>query len=195
MQGMQGNNVKWILISFLSVLLITSCVKKLNSEEYTSFVSNPDNGLRKDQVFGDFELSALYEPYQYVVANDRDFATKEEYERYEHFQFRIKLNKGGNILLYKETQIQNEVTRINHFGFSAQTDFKIFTDNDTVPCKLVHYSRNYNLSPTIDLSLVFDAIPKDTDWQLVYEDQQFGLGRMKFLFKQENLENLPELIQ
>lgn len=190
---MQGSrNIIWISIALFTGLFF-SCTKELDAEEYKIFVSNPANGLRVNQAVGDFELSAMYEPTNYLLAQGNGNASREEYEQFEHFQFRIKLNAGGNILLYKETQQQNEVTRINHFGFIAQNDFEIRTANDTNQCKMVHFSRNYNLSPTIDLSLAFDAIPKSDDWQLVYEDQQFNLGTIKFLFKESNLNNLPEL--
>lgn len=190
---MRANNI-FTITFFLVFCFLYSCAKPLTAEEYAAYVSNPENGLRKDQTLGDFELSVMYEPTNYLLAKRNDSeVTKEEYEQFEHFQFRIKLSGGGDILMYKETQLQNEVTRINHFGFNAQRDFQIITSADTNQCKMVHFSRNYNLSPTIDLSLVFDPIPKDNDWQLVYNDKQFNLGKIKFLFKADDLNDLPEL--
>lgn len=184
-----------INIFLIGVLVIglVSCQKELTLEEYSAYISNPDNGLRINQTVSGFELSAMYEPANYFSARQNSDLTVEEASAYEHIQFRIKLLQGGNILLYKETQHQNEVTRINHFGFMAQDDFVIYTGSDTNRCKMVHFSRNYNLSPTVDLSLAFDAIPKTNDWQLVYNDKQFNLGRVKFLFKSEDLTDIPAL--
>lgn len=174
-------------------MTLMSCQKDLTLEEYSAYISNPENGLRINQNLGDFELSAMFEPSVYFTKKQNGDLTLDEVSQFEHFQFRIKLNSGGNILMYKETQLQNEVTRINHFGFMGHQDFHILTAQDTFDCKLAHFSRNYNLSPTIDLSLAFDAIPKNDDWQLIYNDQQFNLGRIKFLFKSNDLENIPEL--
>lgn len=171
---------------------LLACQKELTKEEYAAYIANPENGLRKDQSINDFELSVKYEPASYVVSQQEGLTLK-EVAQFEHFQFRIKLTKEGNILLFKETPFQNEVTRINHFGFSAKNDFSIRTGKDTIPCQLAHYSRNYNLSPTIDLSLAFDAIPKENDWQLIYKDQQFNLGTVKFHFDAEDLQNVPAL--
>jgi len=188
---------KFKLIGLFVVIgsLIISCKKELNQKEYAAYVSNPENGLRLDQNIGDFDLSVMYEPAEYFVSKSNSQLKLEEVSQFEHFQFRIKLNEGGNILLYRETQQQNEVTRIYHFGFMAEKDFKIVDGVDTVDCKLAHYSRNYNLSPTIDLSLAFDAIPKKNNWQFIYSDKQFNLGTVKFLFKSDDLIDLPSLKQ
>ena len=173
-----------------------SCKKELNKEEYSAYVSDPENGLRKDQTVGGFELSAMYEPADLIIAK-RDIKDakewKSEYETFEHFQFRIKLKEGGNILMYHETAQKNEVSRINHFSFEAKEDFMILSGQDTSKCKLAIYSRNYNLQPTIDLTLTFDKIEKKSDWQLIYSDQQFDIGKVKFLFRQEDLNNIPDL--
>jgi hypothetical protein len=181
----------------LSFFLTSSCTKELTPKEYGEYVSNPENGLRKDQTIKDFDLSVMYEPVEYILGQDTDEkdldSRREDLSKYEHFQFRLKLNAGGDILLYNETNEKNEVTRINHFGFEAHNDFMIISKGDTSYCKIAHYSRNYNLSPTVDLSLAFDEIEKDSDWQFIYTDQQFDLGRTKFLFKQEDLADLPVL--
>lgn len=182
----------YIIVSYL-LLLIASCEKQLTNEEYAVYVTDPENGLRINETVNDFDLSVMYEPSEYFAAKSEAQFTVEEVATFEHFQFRIKLIEGGNILLYKENQNINEVTRINHFGFTVKEDFFIVAGQDTLNCKLAHYSRNYNLSPTIDLSLTFDAIPKTNDWQFVYDDQQFNLGRVKFLFKSEDLSDLPAL--
>ncbi|MBD3638025.1 MAG: hypothetical protein HUJ25_11790 [Crocinitomicaceae bacterium] len=183
-----------LYIALIGMLLL-SCTKQLNEKEYAQYVSNPENGLRKDQVVGDFELSAMYEPVEYILSLEQpgDIETRRnELNEYEHFQFRIKLNTGGNILMHNETSEHNEVTRINHFSFMCHQDFMIISDADTSKCVGAIYSRNYNLTPTIDLSLAFNQLEKDENWQLIYTDQQFNLGRTKFLFKKEYLSDLPE---
>lgn len=181
----------------LSCVAVVSCQKELTKNEYQSFVVDPENGLRKDFETKDFDISVMYEPAEYLQAkmsdNEIEPVSLSDIENYEHFQFRIRLKSGSNILMYNETSSKNEVTRINHFGFTAQDDFIIVSELDTSRCKLAHYSRNYNLSPTVDLTLAFDRIEKTSDWQFIYSDQQFDLGRIKFLFKQEDLEDLPKL--
>lgn len=184
-------------VLILLSLVMPSCKKQLSSEEYATYVSDPANGLRKDQTVGDFELSVMYEPVDYLLGKSKDTRPAEEQQKefaaFEHFQFRIKLSEGGNILMYKETIQKNEVTRINHFSFEAKRDFMIVAGTDTNYCKLAHFSRNYNLSPTVDLSLAFDKIDSESDWQLIYDDKQFDIGKVKFLFKNDDLRNLPEL--
>lgn len=190
------NNLLKILLGVL-VLVSASCQKELTPEEYSKYISDPENGLRKNQTVGNFELSVMYEPVDYLLGKSKDNRPldqqREEFENFEHFQFRIKLTEGGNILMYKETVQKNEVTRIHHFSFEAKRDFTIVSGVDTNYCKFAHFSRNFNLSPTIDLTLAFDKIEVENDWQLIYEDKQFDLGKIKFLFKEDDLRNLPAL--
>ena len=192
--------IYYILFFGLLIVIIISCRKKLDKEEYAIFVTDPENGFRKTQTIGEFELSVLYEPTDYIVSKEFDKndeskieSRKKELSEFEHFQFRLKLIEGGNILKYKETFNHNESSRINHFSFETKNDFILVSDSDTLTCKIAIYSRNYNLTPTIDLSLTFDKVNTDEDFRLIYHDQQFDLGKVKFLFKKEDLENIPEL--
>lgn len=190
-----NNNFKILLV--ILILISASCQKELTPDEYSKYISDPENGLRKNQTVGDFELSVMYEPVDYLLGKSNDTRPLDEQRKelssYEHFQFRIKLREGGNILMYKETIQKNEVTRINHFSFEAKQDFVIVSGADTNYCKLAHFSRNYNLTPTVDITLAFDKIEVENDWQLIYQDQQFDLGKVKFLFKEDDLRNLPAL--
>lgn len=190
---------RFFIISGLFAFFLSGCQKQLSPEDYTAYVSDPNNGLRKDKVINGFEISIMYEPVDFLMAQD-DLSSidngserRNELEQFEHFQFRIKALNGSNVLLFNETKSQNEVTRINHFSFYAKNDFELVSGNDTNQCMVAHYSRNYNLSPTVDLSLAFDPIEKDHDWQLIYVDKQFNLGIIKFLFKEEDITGLPEL--
>lgn len=195
------NNNTYILLIVLLQILFVSCQKQLTAEEYVKWVTNPENGLRKDQKVQDFEISVMYQPQDYIIAkenvtnmNIKNYESKKKsLGNSENFQIRIKLSHGGNILRYKQNNLLNETTRINHFSFSAKNDFSIITNEDTMACKLCHYSRNYNLTPTVDLSLLFDELDKKSDWQLIYKDKQFGLGTVKFLFKEEKISNIPLL--
>lgn len=190
---MQGNSI----ILFLGIaLLLLSCKKELESEEYAKYVTNPENGLRKDRTVKKFKISAMYEPADYILSQSNDENDQEwgnELIKFEHFQFKIELLEGGNILNYQETPLSNEASRISYFSFLVKDNFKIVAENDTISCKIAHYSRNYNLSPTIDLSLTFEKLDKTVDWQLIYNDTQYNLGIVKFLFKQDDLLDVPAL--
>lgn len=199
---MVNNKIIYILFVVFFQATFISCQKQLDAKDYIKYVSNPENGLRKDQLIGDFELSLMYQPVEYAIAKQIDLGKlpadfEKEKDKYkgssDNFQFRIKLLSGGNILRYKQNQEFNENTRINHFSFLVKEDFKILTSSDTFPCKLSHYSRNYNLTPTVDLTLVFEELDKNTDWQIVYNDKQFGLGTVKFILKEKDITNIPLL--
>lgn len=177
-----------------------SCKKTLEKKEYAAFVSDPQNGLRKTQTLGEFELSVMYEPTDYILSKEFDQANsneiekrREELDQFEHFQFRIKLIGGGNILKYREDYTNNEASRINHFSFDARKDFILVSESDTMTCKIAHYSRNYNLTPTVDLSLTFDKANHNEKLKLIYTDSQYGIGKVKFLFESDAILNTPEL--
>ena len=186
-----------ILIS----LVFFSCSSVLEREDYVNFILNPDNGLIKKQTVENIEISVMYEPTDFIIQREFDLLDdetliserKKELEDYLHFQFRLKLEKGGNILAFNQDEKYNESTRVSHFSFNSKNDFKIVSEMDTVACQIAHYSRNYNLSPTIDLSIVFDRLPTDQDWQFIYKDAQYGIGTTKFLFSKSDLQTIPTL--
>ncbi len=189
-----------ILILFLLIsgcCFFSACTKNLSPDEYKAYVINPAHGLIKQADIGDFNLSLLYEPADYIIATEdgvNDIVSRREaLNDYEHFQFRIKLKSGTDILNHLTTSSQNAASRINHFSYHVHQDFILVSGQDTNRCKMVHYSRNYNLTPTVDLSLVFDKKENQKDWQLIYTDQAFNLGKVKFLLKQNDLADLPTL--
>ena len=158
MESMQVNRSIILFSVALLAGFIFSCTKELDGNEYKAFVSNPENGLRKNQTIGDFELSAMYEPANYLLAQGNGDISKEEYEQYEHFQFRIKLNPGGNILLYKEkaTRRHNPIT----------IDF-LFLHTDEihdagVPIVFCHEAFEWSLKGYMTLKLVNVSLNKCT---------------------------------
>lgn len=198
---MKVSRTSWKTIPVLGlVFILSSCEKSLEQKDYAAYVTNPENGLKKTQVIGDFEISALYEPVDFILSKEFSLEDKQGIEQrrtelasFEHFQFRIKLLEGGNILNHDETMSCNESSRVNHFSFEATGDFMLIAGGDTLPCKLAHYSRNYNLTPTIDLTLSFPKANETNDLKLIYTDSQFSIGKVKFLFERERIEDTPAL--
>lgn len=180
-------------------MLNSSCKKTLTPAEYDQFIHDPDNGLRKTEIIGDYEVSALYETSEYIHSRESNISSRSptdrqsDLDKYEHFQFRIKHIPGGNILESNQDEFNNMNSRIQHYSFEAQNDFFLVNGNDTLPCKLSHYSRNYNLTPTVDLSLTFDKTDPQHDLKLIYADNQFNLGKIKFVFHREDIENAPNV--
>jgi len=192
------NRIKYISFSIVLFLTLISCQNQLNAKDYILWFSNPENGLRKDQFVKKFELSLMYQSSEFTKAkqitiNNYQSNLKSNLNKTEIFQFRIKLLKGSNILRLNQNEILNESTRINHYSFKAKNDFLIITKNDTLRCQLCHFSRNYNLTPTIDLTLVFDELDKESDWKIIYKDSQFGIGTVKFLIKNKDIKSIPVL--
>ena len=195
------NKVQYILLLVLMPLVSISCQNELEAQEYLTWMSDPENGLRKDASVGDFELSLMYQPTNYLIA--KEISVNNNFDGYENkketlgevnnFQFRIKLKNGDHILRYHQNNSINENTRINYFSFLVKDDFKLESKTDTINCKLAHFSRNYNISPTVDLTLMFGELNKSSDWRIIYKDTQFGLGTVKFTIKEEDINNIPSL--
>ena len=58
-----------------------SCKKELESRDYLTWMSDPENGLRKDVVIGNFELSVMYQSTDYLLA--REMTTTDNFNNVE----------------------------------------------------------------------------------------------------------------
>lgn len=78
---------------------------------------------------------------------------------------------------------------VSYMAFTIKKDFSIITiNNDTINCSGVLFERNYKLAPFKRLLLYFDGVPVDSGIKLLYDDQLFGNGLMKFNLSMSKIE-------
>ncbi len=192
-----------LLYTCLVVLLSACGPGSLEPNAYVEWVENPDKGLSVQKEFGELVFRVQYKPLDYVVLQEQGInasgealeAARKEYEGLQYFNFRIQLKNGGNVLSYRTATEAEGMARIPYFSFSLKNDLKLLEDGQELPCVLFLFSRNYNLAPTLDFALGFEASPSGNrvDKIFRYEDKIFGLGIVQLAVTAEALKALPTL--
>jgi len=88
-------------------------------------------------------------------------------------------------LLLSEFTNRNYEEAVKHMAFTIQKDFTIITSSqDTISCAGVQFERNFKVAPFKRALLYFGNINPEDQIQLIYNDELFGNGIIKFKFKE-----------
>ncbi len=193
----------WYIV--LLLILTVGCSKEeVLPSELVKWVDNPENGLKQEKSLGDVSFIALYKPHDYMVVNefksdvieqaDLD-QRKEELKGLQHYNFRIKSNMGGDVVMNGIEDQQEYFNRVGYYSFDAQYDFQLVEDQDTLPCVLFNFVRTHGVAPYVDFALAFDANGEEIkNKQLLLKDRVFTHDYIKFDFSKEDIEEVPTLI-
>lgn len=191
---------KIILIVIISTICFTSCTKSKKeraiTEDYKFFNLAVDGWKSKriNQYINTINYTATEVPLQYYILKDnQDFEPKavdsifklHEKERVIEIEFHHDEEKD---LLQKEFTNLDYDKAVEYMAFKIQKDFKAVTStNDTIICSGVLFERNFKVAPFKRALLYFGNINPNEEIQLIYNDQLFGNGLMKFNFKTKPL--------
>jgi|GEM_PF-508158 len=88
-------------------------------------------------------------------------------------------------LLLSEFTNRNYEEAVKYMAFTIQKDFTIITSSqDTISCAGVQFERNFKVAPFKRALLYFGNINPEDQIQLIYNDELFGNGIIKFKFKE-----------
>ena len=140
-------------------------------------------------LISDIEYQATLVPLQYYIlksegSNDLDkvdsiYKTVRN-ERIVEIEFQQEDKKD---LLKQEFTNRNYEESVKYMAFKIKKDFKAITQTgDTIDCFGVTFERNFKVAPFKRALLYFNNIPENENFKLMYDDQLFGNGLMKFNF-------------
>lgn len=189
------NILKNISYGFMAILLLVSCQKEKTKPkskiEYKLF-NLEQAGWKSKSVshfFTGIEYKATLVPLQYYILKSEgntDLAKVDSIynsvknERVLEVEFQHE--KEDDLLKSEYTQ-RNYEESVKYMSFHIEKDFKAVTQSgDTVNCSGVTFERNFKVAPFKRLLLHFGNIPEEENIQLLYNDQLFGNGLMKFKF-------------
>lgn len=188
----------WMVIC----IFIVSCSKKeLTPSQFLLWLADKDNGLVKEEVVEGVRYIVSYKPSEYEIAKsivDRDSNIKRKSGVNHHsFVIRMEPEDGKTQVLTINTRNKEEpYQRINYYLSQAQHDIKLIEGNDTMHAVACIYERYYNISPVQNLVIGFSGKnkPHDNDLILQVEDRAIGTGILRFRFRKEILNNIPNLL-
>ena len=153
------------------------------------------NGWKSKSIaftFSDIQYKATEVPLQYYILKNEGSSNLEKVdsiyqsvkeERIVEFEFQQEDSKD---LLQAEFTNKDYEASVKYMSFYIERDFKVVTQSgDTIRCSGVNFERNFKVAPFKRLLLHFGNIPEGETIQLIYDDQLFGNGLIKFNFKEK----------
>lgn len=189
----------------LSILIsLAGCQRAaLSPQEYVRYVQDPDNGLRIEKKINDIVFTAQYEPVDYLLLRDVSTSVgqineaREESDDTEYFVLRIG-SAGRGPLIEKKDDLSRYNARLDYCNMLMQKDVVLVKGNDTIPCGMFQFERNFGMTSYNNFLLGFigetpasQSAPQDMT--LIFYDGLFNSGAIKLRIDAEDLKRIPKL--
>jgi hypothetical protein len=195
-------------------IFLSGCKTTIKNEhDFLAWLNNPDNGVLKARRVNGFDVRVKFLPASYlfyhdVIQEEKNLSTKEEdslLSIYEHsltFIMTIKPDRddsNNTSVMYYGVKTYKDYERRN---LLMNFDFKEFVhieaDGKRYKPVLSAMENSYELGPGRNIIFVF-VPPNKTDQSLftsdvldfVYDDNTFDMGLNQFLFKQKDIQGIP----
>ncbi|AXT18309.1 hypothetical protein D7030_08385 [Flavobacteriaceae bacterium AU392] len=175
--------------------LLISCKKSstttgLDEYKFFSLEQQGWKSKRVNQYINDINYTATLVPLQYYLLK----STKGDYHKTDSLyslsnkerivEIEFQHIKESDLLLSEFTKKSYE-NAVKYMAFSIEKDFSVVTSsNDTIQCSGVSFERNFKLAPFKRLLLYFNNVDPNETIKLIYQDQLFGNGIIKFNFNE-----------
>lgn len=196
---MKAINLFIIILSIVAISFISGCRPgKLSPEAYLQWVEDPENGLQMSREMGGFRIIARMMPEQYwdLKQGSKTNEIEEDSDsRIRYFQLRIEpKDKETEVLKAGINDEQTYQERLTYFKYGMQKDLYLVQGTDSLKAVLYHYEQSFGLTPfTTSLIAFEDKIDYPSSQTLVFDDQNLGIGPVKFSFSQATLSQIPQL--
>jgi len=191
---------------FLSLVIFlfffTACTKYFSPSEYVNWVKDEKNGLNKVKQIKEVKIEIQHKPIPFIIANeqrkndidiDEYNNRKAELEGLIYFDLRLSINLPNyDITNYNILSEKEQKDRLYYLSYHMKNDIFLIEGMDTLPCRLYHFERSYDIAKHRTFILAFDNTNhKDLDKTVVLDTPLFNTGPIKLKFKKEDLINLP----
>jgi hypothetical protein len=200
-------NRKIIVCLVIAAALHAGCSKssRLDRTAYAKEVSGEGSGLVQTKTFGDYEVQLFYQPMEYLFLKENGGVTleskkfeawKKEQGDYDHFVLRIKNKKVNELSNAGAASMEAYAQKLDYLMNAFQDDIQMIAGGDTLPCALMHYERNFGLSPNNNFSLLFEGASNRADKErtVIVDLSILEIGILKFNYDSETIKNQPQLI-
>lgn len=190
-----------VLISF-ALWLVSCSTPSLDPVEYAHWIEDESNGLKVSKELDDFEFELQYRPIEYVsvIESRGEPITDQALKVYQtdrsglqYYNLKITSKVSAEMLktgIYSEEEYRS---RLYYFTGPAQYDISLVQGQDTLPCLLFHFERNYGIAPYNNIVLAFENSITNEDRQFLFFDQVLGVGTVKLTIARESIDGIPAL--
>jgi hypothetical protein len=194
------------LIIFLLVMLFGCGQKKImTQEEYKNFVSSESSELVKSKIFNKINYTCRLQPPELsalvysstTFTSQADFESeKKSFDNQLNFVIVIEDEQGGRNLVKRAVFDKESYSSIlTYANRELQNDFKLsLADKGELKCSIVHVEPANSIQPVIRIAVSFNIQNiKTEDYTLIFDDNFFNNGKIKFIYDKKILDNLPTL--
>jgi hypothetical protein len=198
------------IVLFCSLLFVkVSCSRsELNEANYYKYLNDPENGLIQVKEANGFRLEMKYLPPDLQAFNELSRGNEEiDHKRFDSvikqyengFTFLLsisdpEINPGEDIVQYGIFNEQEFKRRFNELHFNIDSHIWISDDSAKVPPALSMLESTFELSGPKTFYLVFEKSEiKTKRIDVVFKDAFFDTGINHFIFKTEDINNLPKI--
>lgn len=177
-------------------------------DEYQNWIiSKVQKNFVRTKKIQEFTYTLKYIPVDWMICNElkNEAPSQAEidslrtcYEGMEYYELRLQVDHfDDEPAKYMLSSPQTYQERIMYMSFEMQEDLKAVVDNNrTIDCKLFNFERTYGLTPYATFLVGFskeDIGKNTTERTIVFEDNLFHKGDIKFNWSSTLIENTPKL--
>lgn len=173
--------------------------------DFNAWISAEENNLVKSKDISELNYKMSFVPKECMAFKElkgQEYTNEEfdealtHYKDMSYFNFRIEVPKEqGELLKYNLSSPQQYNDRINYMSFRMQKDIILVQDNDTLFPGIFHFERIFEVAPFATVMLAFDnkKINLEKEFTIIYNDQLFNKGYIKYYYQPNLLIDLPKI--
>lgn len=190
------------MVLFLFAILF-GCTRNesLSKGEYLAFLTSGAGQFFKERQINHLSYKLKMQLPEYTLLKRNDSINTVEKFNQELARDKDKLNF---VLLLGDEKQSKRVKEIiykpelfgrliDYASIELASDFKLVQGRDTLPCAFVYLEPANSLQPVIRLSLAFENVKRSSDCTLIFNDNLFNNGQLKFHYGIETFNDLPKL--
>lgn len=203
-------------IGILLLLMLVACNKTtVNTyEEYLAWLNDSDNGLTMDKKAGGIIIKVKHLPSNYLAYQDllheshvnKDIVDSliNNYDKSLTFLLNIGVDgntKKGDIMYHDVNNYEEYKKKLYNMNFDIEKKISLTINEKEYFPVLAHLENVYGLTESRNIMVVF--VPETENEQsfydakeiaFTYDDELFKTGINHFVFKRENINNIPSFI-
>jgi len=195
------NSIGTFIVALLLFLCSCGIAKKssLDKAELLEYINDPDNGLTKEQEVNGVKVKLSFYPSSLLAEQEQTDSIpveklKGKYSGY--YYFKARFSKDGKEAIRQLGDFSKYSDMVQMLAFRMNDYINLTTYNkDTLSMADYFFDQTYGMSDGNNLMLVFsrDQMKNANKFDINIAECGFGTGILKFSFRKEDLEKLPEL--
>jgi hypothetical protein len=195
------NNIFYTAI--MVILFSCSSKKEMDRESYLNYLNSEESGLLVTKTLNGitYQLKCLLPEQQCLQFNKSTINSQKDFDQMIN-EYNGKLSfillikdENGSGVVKKTVFSQTKYAEVVEYANTDQPkDIILETDQSELQCSMLHLESSNSVQPILRMILSFGKVENPySGFTIIFNDNVFGNGPVKFNFSKNLLENLPKL--